>query len=201
MRRWSATGERGVAAHGGYLLRSGSFRELELVALARQVLALEGLPQQGIHLELSADLRRGVVRLAFGGPPELSGEAGARWHATHHLLASQLSLRNGAAVRAYALVPDAFEKVVTYGDGRAVGGETLQYADVELPEEALEDDEAFALLQRSWPLGHLAHVFDLTREALLALGAPAMRLPLDGSAPETRLDLLLPDPDDELLLA
>lgn len=171
------------------------------MALARQVLALEGLPQQDIHLELSADLRRGVVRLAFGGIPELTGEAGARWHATHHLLASQLSLRNGAAVRAYAVVPDAFEQVVSYGDGRAVGGETLNYADVDLPEEALEDDEAFALLQRSWPLGHLAHVFDLTRERLLALGNPAMRLALDGSAAETRLDLLLPDPDAALRLA
>src|SRR5690606_2629679 len=145
--------------------------------------------------ELSAHLRRGVVRLAFGGPASLSGEPGARWHAAHHLFASQLSLRGASAVRAYAVVPGAFEKVVTYGDGRSVGGETLDYADVDLPEEALEDDDAFALLQGSWPLGHLAHVFGLTREELLSLANPALRLALDGSSGPARLETLLPDPD------
>ena len=193
LRRWDATGDSRLDAQGGYLLRVESLRELDVAGLARSVLALEGLEADGVSLQLGIHPRRKVARLAFRGARQFEGLAGARWHATHHLMASQLSLRTGAAVQAYAVLPGELEKVVTYGNGRQVGGETLSYDDVELTDEQASADAAYALLQRSWPLGHLAHVFGLGREELLSLaGRPGLLLSLDGR--ETiDLDALLPE--------
>lgn len=177
-----------------------SLRNLDVVGLARSVLLLEGLEPAAVSLQLSVHPRRKVARLAFRGGPPFEGLAGVRWHAEHHLLASQLSLRSGAAVQAYAVLPGEFEKVVTYGNGRRVGGERLSYDDVDLTEDQASDDQAYALLQRSWPLGHLAHVFGLSRDALLALASrPGLLLGLDGQE-SVDLDALLPDATPHLRL-
>jgi hypothetical protein len=86
-------------------------------------------------------------------------------------------------VHAYAFDPDELEQVVTYADGRSVGGEALRYAEAELPEdEAGDEDEAFRRLQAGWPLGHLARVLGIVRDELL-------RIPRQSSA---LLDLMSP---------
>ena len=201
LRRWESTGDDGHDAHGGYLVRVESFRGLDVAGLARACLALEGVATRGVSLHVTTHPKRKVVRLAYKGGAIPTGSAGARWHSEHQQLAGQLSLRCGAAVQAYALVAGAFEEVVSYGDGRRVGGERLEYADVDLPEEAMVDDEAFAKLQRTWPLGHLAHVFGLTRELLLGLaGLRGLSIPLDGREGREDLDSLLPGPAPHLRL-
>lgn len=170
-----------------------SLRELDVAALARSVLALEGLEPDGVSLQVSVHPRRKVVRLAFRGTEIFEGLRGARWHAQHHLLASQLSLRSGGAVQVYAVIPGELEKVATYGNGRRVGGETLSYDDVELTDAQASDDEAYALLQKSWPLGHLAHVFGLSRDELLGLaGRPGLLIGLDGAEQVDLQEALLP---------
>lgn len=193
LRRWESSGDSGLDAHGGYLVRVESFRGLDIAGLARACLALEGVSPRGVCLHVTAHPKRKVVRLAFRGGAIPSGIAGAQWHAEHQQLAAMLSLRCGAAVQAYSLVSGAFEQVVTYGDGRKVGGERLEYADVELSEEAMLDDEAFARVQRSWPLSHLAHVFGLTRELLISLATlRGLSITLEDEVAVDDLDALLP---------
>lgn len=184
-----------LEAHGGYLVRLESFSGLELVRLARQALALDlGVQTVGAELRVSVSHRRKVIRLAYSGAHE-GGRRGAHWYAAHHALPRLLSREANLTVHAYVFDPDEGEEVIAYGNGRRVGGERLVYEDVELPcePEAL-DDAAFARLRSRWPMGHLAYIFNLSREELLALPhAPStVLLDLEGTEAEGRLEALLP---------
>jgi hypothetical protein len=184
-----------LEAHGGYLVRLESFSGLELVRLARQALAMDlGALAPGAELRVSVSHRRKVIRLAYTGAHE-DGRRGAHWYAAHHALPRLLSREANLTVHAYVFDPDEGEEVIAYGNGRRVGGERLVYEDVELPCEPEELDEAaFARLRSRWPVGHLAYIFNLTREELLALPhAPSsMLLDLEGGEAEGRLEALLP---------
>jgi hypothetical protein len=182
-------------AHGGYLVRLERFAGLELVRLAREALAMDlGVQAVGVGLRVSVSPRRKVIRLAYVGAHE-GGRRGAHWYSAHHALARLLSQEANLTVHAYVFDPEEGEDVMAYGNGRRVGGEKLVYEDVELPcaPEAL-DEAAFARLRSRWPLGHLAYIFNLTRQELLALPrAPAsLLLDLEGGEAGERLDALLP---------
>ncbi len=143
---------------------------------------------------MSVNSRRKVVRLAYVAP-FTAGRQGAHWYGAHHALPRLLSRAANVTVHAYFHDPDEGEEVIAYGNGRRVGGERLVYEDVELPCEPEELDEAaFARLRSRWPVGHLAYIFNLTREELLALPhAPSsMLLDLEGGEAEGRLEALLP---------
>ncbi len=176
---------------GGYFVRLDSFEGLDLVWLARQALVSEGLSVDGVALRVGVHRKRKVVHVTYDGP-FLHGAGAGRWFVEHHALATLLSCRVPSTVQTWALDPAAFEEVCTWGNGRRVGGERLDYAKVELPEEAESDDVAFERLQRHWPLGHLAYVFGLTRVELLQLArTPTLRLSLsDGPGVEQLAELL-----------
>ena len=165
-----------------------SFAGLDLAALAREALLQEGcLPEGGLLVTVSR--RRKVVRLAYDAP-HTYGRRGARWYGEHHALAASLSLAAGATVHSYVFDPEEHEEVIAWGNGRRVGGERVVYEDVELPDELggqggadAQAEAAFERLRSRWPLGHLAHVFGLTREELLRLPrAQGVLLPLEGAA-------------------
>lgn len=188
-----------MGAAGGYFIRLESFEGLDLVGLARQALVLEGVEPAGARLRVGAHRKRRVVHLTLEAPA-LGGAAGARWFSQHPALARLLSGVTDAAVQSWACDPEAFEEVFTWARGRRVGGERLEYSTVDLPPDAETDDAAFERLRRTWPLGHLAHVFGLPREDLLALTrARGLLLPLeegqgaDGPGREA-LSGLLPPP-------
>lgn len=184
-----------LEAHGGYLVRLESFSGVELVRLARQALALDlGGHLPGAALRVSVSHRRKVIHLAYSGAHE-GGRQGAHWYAAHHALPRLLSREANLTVHAYVFDPDEGEEVIAYGNGRRVGGERLVYEDVELPCEPEELDEAaFARLRSRWPVGHLAYIFNLAREELLALphAGASVLLDLEGSEAEGRLEALLP---------
>jgi hypothetical protein len=170
-----------LEAHGGYLCRIESFGEVDVAALAREALTADGLSSRGARLRLSTIPRRKIVRLAYEAP-FCQGASGAAWYGDHHALAQLLSVRLGVVMHAYAVDPERFEQVVTYGNGRKVGGESLAYADVELDED--DDEEAFAKLASRWPLGHLAYVYGVPRELLLRLPrAEGLSFGLDEKGP------------------
>lgn len=184
-----------LEAHGGYLVRLERFAGVELIRLARQALAMDlGALVPGAALRVSVSHRRKVIRLAYVGAHE-GGRRGAHWYAAHHSLPRLLSREANLTVHAYVFDPDEGEEVIAYGNGRRVGGERLVYEDVELPcgPEAF-DDAAFARLRSRWPVGHLAYIFNLPREELLALpNSPAsVLLDLEGEEAGERLDALLP---------
>lgn len=185
-----------LEAHGGYLIRIESFAGLDLVALAREALAQEGLAVEG-GLLVTVSRRRKLVRLAYEAP-FASGRRGAYWHASHPALARSLSRAAGTTVHAYVFDPEEAEEVVSWGGGRRVGGERVVYEDVELPDELMGQGSAAAeaaveRLRARWPLGHLAHVVGLTREELLRLPrAEGVLLPLEqGASDDTALQALL----------
>lgn len=184
-----------LEAHGGYLVRLETFSGLELIRLARQALAVDlGAQEPGAGLRVSVNHRRKVIRLAYSGVHE-GGRRGAHWYASHHALPRLLSRETNLTVHAYVFDPDEGEEVIGFGNGRRVGGERLVYEDVELPCEPEELDEAaFARLRSRWPVGHLAYIFNLSREELLALprAASSMLLDLEGPEAEGILDALLP---------
>jgi hypothetical protein len=155
-----------LEAHGGYLCRIEGFGDLDLAALAREALGLDGERAEGCALQLSGIPKRKVVRLAFDAPFTY-GPKGAGWYEAHHAMARLLSERAQVTVHAYLIEPDRREQVVAYGAGRKVGGEALDYADVDVDDEL--DDIAFAQLASRWPLGHLAYVYGVPREMLLRL--------------------------------
>ena len=155
-----------MEAHGGYLCRIEGFGELDLAALAREALSQDGQSAEGCALSLCAIPRRKVVRLAFDAPFTY-GPAGARWYESHHALARLLSEAVRTTVHAYLFAPNQGEQVVGYGAGHKVGGDAITYADVDCDLEL--DDEAYAKLAARWPLGHLAYVYGVSRESLLAL--------------------------------
>ena len=170
-----------MEAHGGYLCRIESFGDLDVAALARDALVAEGVSPDGQVLQLSAIPRRKILRVAYRAS-FAQGAEGAAWYGEHHALALVLSVRLGVAVHAYAHDPERFEQVVTYGNGRRVGGESLDYADIDLDDA--DDDVAFAKLASRWPLGHLAYVYGVPRELLLRLPrAESLWLALDRKAP------------------
>jgi hypothetical protein len=182
-----------MEAHGGYLLRLEDFDSERLVGAARLALAQEGLAaEMDAALSLTVMPDRKVVRLAFDAPFTY-GRMGARWYENHHAFAKLLSRELDTAVHAYVLDPDEMEMVTTYGNGTCVGGERLMYEDFD-PGEAVDDEHQFERVKRRWPLGHLAHVFGLSREELLRMPrAKSVLLNLDGSTPRTVLADLLPE--------
>ncbi|NVJ23453.1 MULTISPECIES: hypothetical protein [Myxococcus] len=136
---------------------------------AREALRLDGA-SGATGLQVSVNRRRKVVRLAYVGP-FTQGRPGAHWYAAHHALPRLLSRAANATVHVYVFDPDEGEQVVAYGNGRRVGGERVVYDRVELPEGRPEDldEAAFLHMQSRWPMGHLAHVFGLSRKELLRL--------------------------------
>jgi hypothetical protein len=184
-----------LESHGGYLVRLETFEGLELVRLAREALTLDvGSLPSGAALRVSVSRRRKVIRLSYEGAHE-EGRLGARWYGTHHALPQLLSRAANVTVHAYVFDANEGEEVIGFGNGRKVGGERLVYEDVDLPcEPGALDDAAFARLRSRWPLGHLAYIFNLTREELLELPrAPArLLLRLDGGEATEGLEPLLP---------
>jgi hypothetical protein len=184
-----------LESHGGYLVRLETFEGLELVRLAREALTLElGVLPPGTALRVSVSRRRKVIRLAYEGAHG-EGRLGARWYASHHALPRLLSQAANVTVHAYAFDANQGEEVIGFGNGRQVGGERLVYDDVELPcEPGALDDAAFARLRSRWPLGHLAYIFNLTREELLELphAGASLLLSLEGAEATEGLEPLLP---------
>jgi len=170
--------------HGGYLCRLDDFDSDTLVHAARQALVAEGLGDNlDAALCVTVMTDRKVVRMAFDAPFTY-GRAGARWYEKHHALAKILSRELKTTVHAYVLDTEELEQVVSFGDGQKVGGERLRYEDYDLGDADVDDDRAFEKVKRRWPLGHLAHVFGLSRKELLNMPrAKSVLLNLDGSSP------------------
>jgi hypothetical protein len=168
---------------------------LALVRLAREALALDGMPGGLSNLRVSVNRRRKVVRLSYENPHTI-GRQGAYWYAEHHSLPRLLSLSANATVHAYVYDPEACEEVIAYGNGHRVGGDRVVYSTVEMSGEEEQDDAAFKRMRSRWPLGHLAYVFGLSREELLGLprAASSVVLALDSLDAEERLEALLPGP-------
>lgn len=161
------------------------------MGIAREALRMEGENPANASLQISVISRRKVVRLAYDAP-HTYGRAGAQWYSGHHALAMLLSAEARLTVHAYVLDPD-FEEVVGYGNGRKVGGELLRYEDADLGEDDDLTDADFEKLKSRWPLGHLAYVFGVTRNELLAMPRnPSALLPLDGTISADSLSHLLP---------
>jgi hypothetical protein len=175
-----------LEAHGGYLSRYEDVDTGWLQRLARAALEddAEGADDCGLLITVMPGPR--VVRFAFDAA-HTYGRQGARWYMRHHAFARRLSQHLSNAVHAYVFDPDDLEQVMSYGNGRHVGGETLRYEDAELP-DADDDEVSFELMKNKWPLGHLAKVLGVHREeliqlprqktALLDLGSPVVPGPL-----------------------
>ncbi len=156
-----------MESHGGYLCQYEDVDVAWLQNLARQALVEEGQSSDETGLLVTIMGGPRVVRFAWDGAFTY-GRPGARWYLTHHALARRLSEHLRQTVHAYAFDPDEVEQVVSFAEGRRVGGELLRYEEVELPDDE-PDDEAFARLQARWPLGHLARVMGVAREELLRI--------------------------------
>lgn len=157
-----------MEAHGGYLCR---FEDVDVAWLAQQArLALEDEGRTHDDVGLSVTLLPGgkVVRFSYDAP-HAYGRNGARWYLAHQALAKRLSQHLRVAVHVYAFDPDELEQVVTWGGGRKVGGEALRYEDAELDDEDGDEEESFERMKLKWPLGHLATVLGISREALIRL--------------------------------
>jgi hypothetical protein len=162
-----------VEAHGGYL---GRFEDVDVAWLqqvARHALEEDGQSVADVGLQVSLLGGPSVVRFAWDAPFTY-GRQGARWYLTHHTLARRLSEHLKTALHVYVFDPDDLEQVMAYGNGRRVGGELLRYVDVELDDD--DDDAAFEKLKGKWPLGHLARVLGVDREALIRLPRAATAL-------------------------
>lgn len=179
-----------MEAHGGYLSQVETLRSSELIELACRALEEDGQRAESCSLAITRVPRRPVIRIAFDSP-HTYGRRGARWYEQHHALARLLSSRSRAPVHVYAVDPEEFEQVITYASGGRVGGERLEYDEVDPPSAS---DEEFEQLNAKWPLGYLARILGVTRDDLIKLPrAPSALLTLDESAPRgTVADLLLP---------
>lgn len=155
-----------MESHGGYLCPFEDLDVAWLQQLARQSIEADGHLADDCGLLVSVLPGGKVVRFAFDGA-HTYGRNGARWYLTHHTLARRLSEHLGRAVHAYVFDPDELEQVVSYGNGRRVGGETLKYEDAELPDD--DEEASFEKLKKKWPMGHLARVLGVDREALLRM--------------------------------
>ena len=185
-----------MEAHGGYLCRLETFETAELVALARQALVEDGCDPTDASLLLSAMPQERVLRMAYDAP-HTYGRKGARWYDQRHTLARLASVHLRLTVHTYVFDPEEFEQVVTYGSGRRVGGDRVVYEDAELPEDddGELDEECFDKLKAGWPLGHLAKLFGVPREALLRIPrGPTVLLELDGRPIRGRVLDLFPAP-------
>jgi hypothetical protein len=156
-----------VEAHGGYLCRFEDVDVAWLAQVAAHALDEEGQAPDDVALQVTVLGGPGLVRFAWDAPFTY-GRSGARWYLSHHALARRLSEHLKTALHVYVFDPDELEQVMAYGNGRRVGGETLRYVDVELPDDE-DDDAAFERLKAKWPLGHLARVLGVDREELIRL--------------------------------
>ena len=156
-----------VEAHGGYLGRYEDVDVSWLQRLGREALASEGVEADDCGLLVTVIPGHRVVRFAFDGP-HTYGRQGARWYLNHHALARRLSEHLNQTVSAYCFDPEELEQVVSYGNGRRVGGELLKYEDVELADDE-DDDFSFERLKQKWPMGHLARVLGVERDTLIRL--------------------------------
>src|SRR5205814_1142513 len=109
----------------------------EALALLNRLLRLQ---RHFFHAHVRQGKRAGRSGNRFAAPHSY-GRAGARWYMSHHAFARRLSQHLASAVHAYVFDSDDLELVVSYGNGRHVGGETLRYEDAELPEDAIDDDD------------------------------------------------------------
>ncbi len=158
-----------MESHGGYVCQYQDVDASWLQRLACQALVEDGQDPAEVGLLVTVIGGPRIVRFAWDAPFTY-GRAGARWYLDHHALARKLSEQLPATVHAYAFDPDEVEQVVSWANGRRVGGELVRYADVELPEDDDGDgDQAFARLQGKWPLGHVARVLGIAREQLLRI--------------------------------
>jgi hypothetical protein len=157
-----------VEAHGGYLGRYEDVDVSWLQSLGREALESEGLDAGDCGLLVTVIPGQRVVRFAFDGP-HTYGRQGARWYLNHHAFARRLSEHLNQTVSAYCFDPEELEQVINYGNGRRVGGELLRYEDVELDDEADDDDTSFEAMKQKWPLGHLARVLGVERDVLIKL--------------------------------
>ena len=155
-----------VEAHGGYLCPYEDVDVAWLQRLARQAIESDGHLADDCGLLVSVLPGARVVRFAFDGA-HTYGRNGARWYLNHHALARRLSEHLQLVVHAYVFDPDELEQVVSYGNGRKVGGESLKYEDAELPDD--DEEASFDKLKNKWPMGHLARVLGVDREALLRM--------------------------------
>ena len=178
-------------SHGGYLFRLESLSVARLVVLVREALRLEQEACADCSVRLSLMHPGRIVGVSYRAPFTGQEDPG-RWYLTHHALARVLSRELSSAVHVYALDPDELEEVTSYAKGRRVGGERLEYAQVELPEDG--DGDALELDKESWPIGHLARILGVERETLESI--PRMQsvvLSLDeGASASLSWEVLLP---------
>ncbi|WP_224365493.1 hypothetical protein [Hyalangium versicolor] len=169
---------------------------MDLVRLAREALALDGVSGPLPSLQVTVIRRRKVVRLAFLGLSTSGRQAAARWYAEHHALPRLLSRAANATVHTYTYDSAVGEQVIAHGNGHQVGGDQVVYADVDLSGEEEADDAAFTRMRARWPMGHLAYVFGLAREELLGMprAASGVVLSLDAADAAEQLEGLLPGP-------
>ncbi len=160
-------GDSRLESHGGYLCRFEDVDVAWLAQVARFALEEDGQSPVDVALQVTVLGGPGLVRFAWDAPFTY-GRGGARWYLSHHGLARRLSEHLKTALHVYVFDPDELEQVMAYGNGRRVGGETLRYVDVELPDED-DDEAAFERLKDKWPLGHLARVLGVAREELIRL--------------------------------
>ncbi|MBK7858680.1 MAG: hypothetical protein IPJ65_08670 [Archangiaceae bacterium] len=181
-----------MEAHGGYLSRYEDVDTAWLARLAGAALEEDGQPIDDCGLLVTVLPGPRVVRFAFDGAHSY-GRAGARWYLAHHAFARRLSEHLNTAVHAYVFDPDDLESVVSYGNGRHVGGETLRYEDAEMPDGLDDEDSSFELMKNRWPLGHLAKVLGVRREELIRLPRQKTALlDLSGEVPAGPLWHLFP---------
>ena len=179
-------------AHGGYLFRLERLSASRLTALAKEALVLEREQIPGTSIQVSLVHPARIVRLAYRARFTERGNR-ARWYLTHHALARLLSSDLSSAVHVYALDPEELEEVTSYGKGRRVGGERLEYDQLELPEreDGVLSEVAFNREKQRWPLGHLARILGVERRLLESIPElPKLPLSLDEAAPASAWDVL-----------
>jgi hypothetical protein len=164
-----------------------------LQQVARLSLAEDGTACDDVGLQVTMLGGPRLVRFAWDAPFTY-GRLGARWYLTHHALARRLSEQLGVTVHAYVFDPDELEQVVSYGNGRRVGGELLRYDEAELPDDD-DDDVAWEKAKQRWPLGHLARVLGVAREELIRIPRqPTALLEVAHPLPPRPLWHLFPEP-------
>jgi hypothetical protein len=178
-------------AHGGYLFRLERLSASRLVALAKDALELEREEIQGCSILVSLVHPARILRLAYRAPFTEVGN-GAQWYLTHHAFARLLSSELSSPVHVYALDPEQLEEVTSYGNGRRVGGERLEYDQLELPEtDGTLTDFAFDREKQRWPLGHLGRILGVERRLLETIPElPRLPLSLDEAVPASAWDAL-----------
>jgi hypothetical protein len=157
-----------VEAHGGYLFRIDEPDGVDWLSLARQALSEDGEDAEDASLVLSSLTPIKVWRVAYDAPFSY-GAKGAHWYGSHHALARALSKQIKVTVHAYVLDPESHEAVVAFGGGQQVGGETLSYDEADVWAAEAMDDAAYQKVVSRWPLGRLAKIMGVPRDALLKL--------------------------------